>query len=62
MLLFRHFHVFFLYVPLTHIIAFHGVELHNLTLKGRCIIFCNIYIYIHTHSNEIHNVVALIVY
>ena len=34
----------------------------TLTLEGPCIIFCNIYIYIHTHSNEIHNVAALIVY
>ena len=30
----------------------------NLTLEGPCIIFCNIYI----HSNEIHNVAALIIY
>ena len=32
--------------------------LQNQTLEGPCIIFCNIYI----HSNEIHNVAALIVY
>ena len=30
----------------------------NLILEGPCIIFCSIYI----HYNEIHNVVALIVY
>ena len=40
-------------------------SVNDLTLEGPCIIFLQyIYIYIYTyiHSNEIHNVAALIVY